>query len=232
MGEIRSPWAGLHARLRGVNPLLRWLAPGLCALVCAGAPLSAQTYSARLNVADTGNSYEGLIDPADIAIGDSFNITFELDPFANQTAGDGTTAEFNGSVFSYNITPNAGNTGVFTPMTGVDSAGQMLFSQDLSDSSKTYAILNITFSDGGNVNYTATGVGIENNLGSATFTALTFAFLIDQPFTYVNNGMLADYVDFLPMTPTGNAYFFFSPPDLDQGDVQAEGPASVPEPGT
>ena len=185
-----------------------------------------------MQVADTGNSYQGLVDPADIAIGDWFTLTFEIDPFAAQTTGDGTTAVFDNPLLGYSLTADAGNSGTFAPM--VDPGGfiQMLFSADSGDANKTSVYLGFNFLDAGTVRYTATGAGVFDNEGSATLIEAVFYFLIDGPFLYESEGTISDYTNFETLQPTGDGQFQFSPPDPDLGDVYAKGPEAVPEPGT
>lgn len=183
-----------------------------------------------MQVDDTGNSFEGLVDPADIAIGDWFTLTFEIDPFAVQTTGDGTTAVFDNPLLGYSLTADAGNTGTFVPQVDPGYFGQMLFSA--ADGNKTSVYLSFGFLDAGTVKYTATGAGVIDNEGTAVLAEVVFYFLIDEPFIYESEGAISDYTDFATLHPTGDAQFQFSPPDPDLGDVYAKGPEAVPEPGT
>lgn len=208
-----------------------WAAGVLASLPVSGRAEIPGVYEVRWTVNTTGNSAQGLVDANDVAVGDGFTATIELDLFATQDGGSGPSgASFTGSVGGFSLEVVAGNAGTFVPDVTFYTS-QVLFSPYAGE--KTLMQVFITPLAYQEVNYTATIYDIENNAGVAKLSTVGFAFLVDGPFVYEPDAVLAEYLIGFGLSGDFAGFTFAPTDDPDVPDLEAAGPlVVVPEPGT
>lgn len=188
-------------------------------------------YKTRLIVTSTGNSEMGMIVPADVSIGDFYNVTFWVDPFVAQSLSLNNAATFNNVLLSFSLTPGPDNTGSFVPNIFGVTGDVNIFGEN----SQTVFEFFFNFPLAGQADYIADYYGLS---GEATMTSIGIILKTDQPFA--DGGVDTPLGEYLPASSlslsggTNAGGLYFNPDNTQElvpitvvSDVQV-----VPEPST
>lgn len=182
-------------------------------------------YDLFFSVNATGNTIQGQIAPADIAVGDQFRGAFSLDLFTLQNAGGPPgQAVFNQAALSASTTRDAGNSGAFAPdILGFNN--QVTFQAWANNTTLMHMLfLNPSFSQP--VAYTATENGIFNNSGTAYLSQVDYSFILDVPFSnYGDGALLLNYLGYPIQSAFGSLVFDPDVPVVPY--LLASGPVTV-----